>query len=78
MADFIMLRKGRNVLSSIVHVGLNIALAVVSTALTVISGNCVFAILLVILSKWRVIAVRPLAGGVISDYAITEKMLKYL
>jgi len=59
MADFIMLRKGRNVLSSIVHVGLNIALAVVSTALTVISGNCVFAILLVILSKWRVIAVRP-------------------
>ena len=59
MADYIMLRKGRNVLSSVIHVGLNIALAVVSTALTVISGNCIFAILLVILSKWRVIAVRP-------------------
>ena len=54
-----MLRKGRNVLSTITHISLNIALAVMSTALTVISGNWVFGVLLVILSKWRVVAVRP-------------------
>ncbi len=59
MADYIMLRKGRNALSSITHIVLNIALAVASTALTVISGNWVFGVLLVFLSKWRVIAVRP-------------------
>lgn len=59
MADYVMLRRGRNALSSVVHVILNVALAVLSTALTVISGNWVFGILLVVLSKWRVVAVRP-------------------
>ena len=59
MADYVMLRKGRNALSSLVHISLNIGLALASTALTVISGNWVFGILLVLLSKWRVIAVRP-------------------
>ena len=59
MADFIMLRKGRNTLSSVTHVILNIALAVVSTALTVISGNWIFGVVLVLLSKWRILAVRP-------------------
>ncbi len=54
-----MLRKGRNKLSSVTHVVLNIALAVVSTALTVISGNWIFGVALVLLSKWRVLAVRP-------------------
>ncbi len=59
MADYIMLRKGRNALSTVTHILLNVALAVGSTALTVISGNWIFAIVLVILSKWRVVAVRP-------------------
>lgn len=59
MTDYVMLRKGRNAISSFAHVSLNIALALASTALTLISGNWVFGILLVILSKWRVIAVRP-------------------
>ena len=59
MADFVMIRKGRNALSSLTHILLNIALALISTALTVISGNWVFGVLLVILSKWRVVAVRP-------------------
>lgn len=59
MADFIMLRKGRNALSTVIHIALNIALAVLSTALTVISGNWIFGVLLVLLSKWRVVAVRP-------------------
>ena len=59
MADYIALRKGRNALSTVLHIVLNIALAVISTALTVISGNWVFGVLLVLLSKWRVVAVRP-------------------
>ncbi len=59
MADYIMLRKGRNALSTAIHVLLNIALAVISTALTVVSGNWIFGVLLVLLSKWRVVAVRP-------------------
>jgi len=59
MADYIALRKGRNALSTVLHIALNIALAVISTALTVISGNWVFGVLLVLLSKWRVVAVRP-------------------
>lgn len=59
MADYVALRKGRNALSTAIHAVLNIALAVVSTALTVISGNWIFGVLLVLLSKWRVVAVRP-------------------
>ena len=59
MADYIALRKGRNALSTVRHVVMNIALAVISTALTVISGNWLFGVLLVLLSKWRVVAVRP-------------------
>lgn len=58
MADYVILRRGRNALSSAIHVILNITLAVVSTALTIISGNWIFAVLLVLLSKWRVVAVR--------------------
>ena len=41
MADYVMLRKGRNVLSTIVHAILNVALAVTSTAVTVISASIV-------------------------------------
>ncbi|MBR3164313.1 hypothetical protein IKF15_03385 [Candidatus Saccharibacteria bacterium] len=59
MADYVMLRRSRNMFSAILHVVLNITLAVFSTALTVISGNWVFGVLLVLLSKWRVVAVRP-------------------
>ncbi len=59
MADYIMLRKGRNMLSTVIHIILNVALAVLSTALTVISGNWIFSVLLVLLSKWRAVAVRP-------------------
>ena len=59
MADYILLRKGRNKLSAFLHVLLNITLAVATTALVVISSSYVFGIALVLLSKWRVIAVRP-------------------
>lgn len=59
MAEYLALRKGRNFLSSAMHVILNLALAVASTVLTVVSGNWIFGVLLVLLSKWRVFAVRP-------------------
>ena len=48
MADYVILRRGRNALSTATHAMLNIGLAVTSTILTVVSANWVFAILLVI------------------------------
>ena len=59
MADYVMLRRGRNALSTAIHVILNIALAITSTFLTIVSANWVFAVVLVLLSKWRILAVRP-------------------
>lgn len=59
MADYIFIRKSRNVLSSILHVAFNIALGVGSILLTIISGSWILGILLVLLSKWRTFAVRP-------------------
>ncbi len=59
MADYVLLRKGRNALSTVMHVVLNVALAVGSVALTVISRSWILGVLLVLLSKWRVVAVRP-------------------
>ncbi len=57
MADYIFIRKGRNALSSVLHVILNLALAIVSIGATIITGNCIIGIILVIISKWRVFAV---------------------
>lgn len=57
MADYIFIRKSRNALSSVLHVILNLALAVVSIGATIITGNCIIGIILVIISKWRVFAV---------------------
>lgn len=57
MADYIFIRKSRNALSSVLHVVLNLALALVSIGSTVITGNCLIGIILVIISKWRVFAV---------------------
>ncbi len=59
MNDFILVRRGRNALSSVLYVVLNIALAIGSTFLTLVSGSWILGALLVLLSKWRVIAVRP-------------------
>lgn len=60
MSEFIgFRRKGRNLLSVAVHVFLNLLLAVSSTALTIITGSWILGVLLVILSKWRVVAVQP-------------------
>ncbi|MBQ8992027.1 hypothetical protein IJ103_01060 [Candidatus Saccharibacteria bacterium] len=59
MADYVLIRKSRNVLSSILHVVLNILLGVGSIFLTAITGSYLLGFLLVIVSKWRIFAVRP-------------------
>ena len=59
MADYVLMRKSRNVISSILHVILNILLGVGSVAITVVTGSWIIGLVLVLLSKWRVLAVRP-------------------
>jgi len=57
MADYIFIRKSRNALSSLMHMILNLLLAVVSIGATVITGNCIIGLVLIVVSKWRVFAV---------------------
>lgn len=57
MSDYIFIRRSRNFLSSALHVILNLMLAVVSIVVTVITGNCIIGLILVVISKWRVFAV---------------------
>lgn len=59
MADYILIRKSRNILSTILHIVLNILLGVGSIFLTTITGSFVLGLLLVLVSKWRIFAVRP-------------------
>ena len=59
MADYVLIRKSRNIISSILHVALNILLGVGSVAITVISGSWIIGLALVFISKWRIFAVRP-------------------
>ena len=58
MADYVLARKSRNIASNAAHVFLNILLGVLSVLITVFSGSSVLGILLVLLSKWRIFAVR--------------------
>lgn len=57
MADYIFIRKSRNALSSLLHVVLNLLLAVASIGITVLTGNCLIGLVLVLISKWRIFAV---------------------
>lgn len=57
MADYIFIRKSRNALSSFLHVILNLLLAVASIGATIITGNCLIGLILVLISKWRIFAV---------------------
>ncbi len=59
MADYIFIRKSRNVLSSFLHLLLNVLLGVGSIFATIVSGSWIIGIALVIVSKWRMFAVRP-------------------
>jgi hypothetical protein len=58
MADFVLARKSRNIASSAVHVFLNILLGMFAVLLTVFSGSPALGIILVLVSKWRIFAVR--------------------
>lgn len=58
MADYVLARKSRNIASSAVHVFLNILLGVGAVLITVFSGSPLLGMLLVLISKWRVFAVR--------------------
>lgn len=58
MADYILARKSRNIASNAVHILLNILLGMGSVLITVFSANPALGIILVLVSKWRVFAVR--------------------
>ena len=58
MADYVLVRKSRNIASSMVHVFLNILLGVGAVLVTVLSASPVLGLILVLVSKWRVFAVR--------------------
>ena len=58
MAEFILARKSRNIASNVVHVVLNILLGVGAVLITVFSASPILGILLVLVSKWRIFAVR--------------------
>ncbi|MBR3131872.1 hypothetical protein IKG33_00445 [Candidatus Saccharibacteria bacterium] len=58
MADYVLARKSRNIVSNLVHIFLNLLLGVGAVLVTVLSGSPVLGILLVLISKWRVFAVR--------------------
>lgn len=58
MADYILARKSRNIASTMVHVFLNLLLGVGSVLITVLSGSPVLGLILVLVSKWRIFAVR--------------------
>jgi len=58
MADYILARKSRNIASNMVHVLLNILLGIGAVVVTVLSGSPVPGLLLVLISKWRIFAVR--------------------
>lgn len=53
------IRKTRNKASSAVHIFLNIIFGLGSVLITIFTGSPLLGLLLVILSKWRVFAVRP-------------------
>ena len=58
MADYVLARKSRNIASNMVHILLNLLLGIGAVLITVLSGSPVPGLLLVLVSKWRVFAVR--------------------
>lgn len=57
MVDYIFIRKSRNAISSLMHILLNLLLAVVSIGATVVTGSYIIGLVLIVVSKWRVFAV---------------------
>ncbi|MBR3137921.1 hypothetical protein IKG41_01060 [Candidatus Saccharibacteria bacterium] len=58
MADYILARKSRNIASNMVHVFLNLLLGIGAVLVTVLTSSPALGIVLVLISKWRVFAVR--------------------
>ena len=58
MVDYVLARKSRNIASNLVHIFLNLMLGVGAVLITVLAANPALGILLVLVSKWRVFAVR--------------------
>ena len=58
MADYVLARKSRNIVSTLVHVFLNLLLGIGSVLITVLSGSPLLGLILVFASKWRMFAVR--------------------
>lgn len=58
MADYVLARKSRNIASNAVHILLNILLGMGAVLITVFSANPALGIVLVLMSKWRIFAVR--------------------
>ncbi|MBQ3293902.1 hypothetical protein IJG96_02100, partial [Candidatus Saccharibacteria bacterium] len=58
-SDYIFIRKSRNALSTVLHVVMNILLGIGSVFATIVSGSWIIGFILVLLSKWRMFAVRP-------------------
>ena len=58
MADFILARKSRNIASNMVHILLNLLLGIGAVLITVLSGSPFPGLILVLVSKWRIFAVR--------------------
>ena len=59
MVDFLKIAKHRSLISEITYYTLNLGLAMVIFVLSQTTQSPVLAIVLVLLSKWRVLAVRP-------------------
>ena len=59
MTDYIFARKSRNMASSMVHILLNLLLGIGAVAVTILTASPALGLLLVLVSKWRVFAVRP-------------------
>ena len=59
MSDYILARKSRNIASSMVHILLNLLLGIGAVVVTMLTVSPLLGILLVVVSKWRIFAVRP-------------------
>ena len=59
MADYVIIRRGRNILSTILHMLLNLVLAIATIFLNLSTASFLPGCILVLLSKWRMFAVRP-------------------
>lgn len=57
--EFLKVVRRRSLLSEVIYVLLNVALAVAILAVTLSTGTPWLALVLVLLSKWRIFAVRP-------------------